>query len=711
MAVIQPYEDKVVAQGALNVQASPADFGAQVGAAVQNVGAGVERVAEAQIQNEITDDVTKVHVKGAQFRQQWNAELEKRINSADPSDPDFAKKFLNDYTESANQLGDSFSTRQGQQTWARISADLGAAFSQQAIAMQGNLAAQNAKNQYNVLSDNLGSIAAQDHTQWRSLIQQGVAAIDDPDGQYARVPKTTRDAFKQALEEQIKFDAAKGFVRRYPNAALGAIPPELRNASQAAVANQPRPGLPPNLNAPVVKPYDQKRIDDLTKQVTQPSPYDDLFKQAGQLYNLDWRELKMRSAAESSINPNATNGVSHGIMQMTDETAKSLGVDLRDPKAAIFGAAKLIAQYRTQAGGDMVKVDKMYYGGPSGSGWGANTNQYAANLAATRQAIGLGSAVPPEAFQPSPAAQTGASQDWKKPSTGIDFIDSLPADKFFQVITEAEHYQRAYDSQSERERMEQRRQKEERQQAVMDSFTQRIINPTAENGGRTNEIEIVSHPDLDAAQKQHMITYMKSWEEHKMDAQRTKSDPAVFNDLYKRINAPDGDKTKLYDPQPIYDALRDRKVSPPDYERLMGSLRSLKDGSGGGFQKDMNTAMGHAWRALQSNTVVQAMEMASPGIAADVMYRFQQDAEKQADELRRQNKDPRVLLDPAGRDYILAPGKLARFMPGGNAVTGQAAAKAAAQGAASLPSYKDYDTLPKGASYTDPQGNIRVKGN
>ena len=140
---------------------------------------------------------------------------------------------------------------------------------------------------------------------------------------------------------------------------------------------------PPNLGASFVKPYDQGRIEQVARRVQQPSPYDQYFEEAAKQYGLDPRELKMRAAVESSLDPRAVSqDGAKGLMQFMPATAKQWGVtDPSDPRQAIFGAAKMISTYRNQAAGDMTVVDKKYYGGANGSegnGWGPNTNQYAA---------------------------------------------------------------------------------------------------------------------------------------------------------------------------------------------------------------------------------------------------------------------------------------------------------------------------------------------
>jgi membrane-bound lytic murein transglycosylase F len=76
--------------------------------------------------------------------------------------------------------------------------------------------------------------------------------------------------------------------------------------------------------------------------------YDDLFQQAADRHNLDWRLLAAMSYQESHWNPRAKSftGV-RGMMMLTRRTAKELGVRNRlDPKQSIDGGADYLVKLR-----------------------------------------------------------------------------------------------------------------------------------------------------------------------------------------------------------------------------------------------------------------------------------------------------------------------------------------------------------------------------
>jgi hypothetical protein len=95
---------------------------------------------------------------------------------------------------------------------------------------------------------------------------------------------------------------------------------------------------------------------------------------------------------------------------------------------------------------------------------------------------------------------------------------------------------------------------------------------------------------------------------------------------------------------------------------------------------------------------------AMPEQAADAAYRFEMDMEAQIAAYRKENKDPRVLLDPLAREYLLKPERISAFMiPTG---------KALADGAAKAPGGPiGRDNVKPGEVYADAQGIRRVRSN
>lgn len=674
MAQINTYTDRVTAQGQMNAQADGNAFGANVGAAVANVGSAGMDYAKALHENQVQEEVTNIHVEMAKKRAEWTQQLETMTNETKPGDQSLAPRVMEGLQQQFEQLAPMAKTREGQALMARMSSDMTAVFGSQAIARQAHLNGEFAKEQVLTLNRDLGGTALKDYTQWESLSKQADLAVDDPKGRFSNLSQAQREEMRRSIKDNIMFNAARGFARQNPNAVLGSVDPklqgEIQNAVSGPAAQPPAPGMPPNLNASVVKPYNQARISDNTKLVNDPSKYDQYFTDAAQLYNLDPRELKMRAVVESGLKPKSDNGQAQGIMQFTPEMAKSLGINPFDPEASIHAAAKLISDYRQKAGGDMSKVDLMYYGGENKKQWGSNTYQYAANMAAQRQSIGLGSSVAPENFQPPAATRVAEAAGNVSQRTGLPFIDNLPPDKQFQILTEAEHYKQAYQSQSERNRVEREHQERKAQDFQMQSYYSRIIQ-----GQPLTELEVVSNDTLKFDQKKHIIDTMRQRTNELAADATTRPHPEKVKELTLAIHAADGDPTKTYSDAPIWEAYKNGELNLHETESLVQRVNGLKDPSGNAFYKQVKTVEDHVWRAIQANPQLQGKEMTSPGTSAAVAYQFSQALDARIADYRKQNKNPAILFDPNSPDYVLKPGFLQSYIPMGGAAPAAPAAQ------------------------------------
>lgn len=71
MAVIQQYEDRTVAQGQINSQAAPEDFGAGLGASIRQVGDVGMSIAERMHENDVMDEVTLAHQLASKKHVEW----------------------------------------------------------------------------------------------------------------------------------------------------------------------------------------------------------------------------------------------------------------------------------------------------------------------------------------------------------------------------------------------------------------------------------------------------------------------------------------------------------------------------------------------------------------------------------------------------------------------------------------------------------------
>ncbi|VWC96062.1 hypothetical protein BLA39750_02233 [Burkholderia lata] len=425
---IPTYTSQVTPQGGINAEATPADFGSQVGAATEQLGQGVGRAGDFAWRLEQDQGTVWAYEAASKSFAGMKQQFRDKVNSLDPNDPEFSSKvgsLTNDLSSQIDQQTQALQDSAPSHSAARIVAKLSAFNSRDLLnygmgeqsrltgAYTGKLVSDGMKSDQDSIAADpsdanfnrimttrmamIGSLSTVDPTmkmKWQSDFQHGLALT-----QVQTMAATNPNAFLSSVDAQGGHTTIHGTVR-------GAVPGGA-------------PTLPQDFGADTVKPYSAARIQSIASMTSTPSAYDDMFKAAAAKYGLDWQDLKMRGAVESGLNPNAVgpqtpNGQSVGIMQIERGNAARAGIDPTNPQQSIDWAAKQLAGYQQAAGGDASTVDKTYYGGENTAQWGKNTNQYAANLAAVRAAI-------------NPGAQAGADVPQVQPLTDSQIDASKPS--------------------------------------------------------------------------------------------------------------------------------------------------------------------------------------------------------------------------------------------------------------------------------------------
>lgn len=410
-----------------------------------------------------------------------------------------------------------------------------------------------------------------------------------------------------------------------------------------ATGRAPAGPLPQNYNADTVKPYSQQQIDSIVAQVKAPSQYDSIINTAATKYGIDATDLKMRLVAESGLRPDAVSSQgAKGIAQLTDDTAKSLGVDPMNPAQAIDGAARLIVRAQSGNTTDRSAVDRAYYGG-SPAAQGPNTDQYVSNLGAVRNNLYGPNAGAPltadelEGKRADIEAQARSLAESRKPG------DPVYADR---VVAEA-------DKNLSRQIQDIRGQDY--------SNMQTVLNATIK-GGFQSSSEL--SPELQATYAHLTMQDQASVNKVMRDNQRaasgefTPSDPKVFNDAQNRINLPAGDPNRLTDPSQITPLIA-HGLSFSDANKLIGEMKDLNSPATNPFMKQVNGVKQDAHRMLTINPSA----LLYPQYAEEASYRFGFALDRQIASMRAAGKDPSVLFDPSSPQYALLPSRVMSFMP------------------------------------------------
>jgi hypothetical protein len=398
-ARIDPYTQQISANGSINSQATPDDFGAQIGRGAEQLASGLDTMGNTL--NAIDQDQGRIWAATAvsQKELQLQNDFQQRVNSLDPQDPEYPAKIQSitsdqqaAYAQGQQDLMDqapgksarkfvgyhmASATLRGTDLAMRTQAQLNGQYT-------SNLVAQGQKADEDVLA------ASPDDGTFTTLLKKNADML----GGLTTISPTDKLNLHQKFVNDLSNVQVVSQMSKDPQAFLTAVNVQggVTTIRGVQVGGVPA-GPVANLGADTVKPYTSSNIGSIVQKVQAASEFDPIFQAAGQRFGVSPSELKLRAVAESGLDPNASSGQADGIMQISPAKAKELGIDPKDPAQAINAAAQLLARYQSSAGGDMSKVDQMYYGGEDAKSWGPNTNQYAANLGAVRGAL-TGASVP-----------------------------------------------------------------------------------------------------------------------------------------------------------------------------------------------------------------------------------------------------------------------------------------------------------------------------
>lgn len=399
---VPTYTQQVTAQGGIGAQASPADFGGQVGQGIQNLGAGFGQASDRAWQLEQDQGTVWAYEATSKAFAGLQQTFRGQVNSLDPNDPQFPDKVgklssdLNDQIEQqVQQLQDSAPSHSAARVVAKLAAFNSRSLVQYGMAEQARLSgAYTGKLVEDGMKSDQDSIAGDPSDQnFARVLTQREAMI----GSLNTVDPAMKMRWQAQLQHDLGVTQVQTLAATNPQAFLSTMGAQggvttIRGATKGAVPGGPSFSLPENFGADTVKPYDVSRVQQLVNQVRQPSQFDPLINAAAAKYGVSAQDLKMRLAAESglqagAVGPVTPNGQSVGIAQITRANAAKAGIDPTNAAQSIDWAANQLSQYQQSAKGDPGTVDKLYYGGTDQAMWGPNTNQYAANLAAVRSAL------------------------------------------------------------------------------------------------------------------------------------------------------------------------------------------------------------------------------------------------------------------------------------------------------------------------------------
>lgn len=661
MPRIDQYSNTETPNGGISAQASPADFGSQIGNALDNVGGSLDKVGNEvfRIQDEQGRLQAAIDIEHVKFAaQKWYDEQKAQLDPI--NDPDYANKLdglqdkFTSYLQDTHQeyMNNSpsklyarvFNSHMSTLTWSMsnavrqdIAQSSGAALSAKATelarvgldSIQQDTSPENLERVVNEYKQTVGSIS---------------------------VPGFG-DQHKIAMVEQFQNQAANAFYQSYaakfPEATLGqmglhgyALPP-MKIATTAPVVTKAAGGS--GFSAPIVQ--------------STVAPYASLASTAGGKYGVDPNFLLAQIGAESKGNPNAVSPKgATGVSQFMPKTAAQYGVDVNSASSSIDGQAHYMSDLLQQFGGDYTKAAAAYNWGQGnlakaveryGDKWlqhaPTETQLYVSKIfsslggapTSTLSAQGAEVAEGQTAEQPASGAEQAVEP--KEPTDG-DYIaatpdkmgpmwDRLTPQERVAIGRIAEQGVRANQlSIAQANAAALRAQKAQQEQA-----NQQYLNKFIDGSLTVGDIR--GDQVLTAQQREHWYNAIQA-QNNKED----KTNSGTFSDVYRRIFLPAGDPTKITDPSQLYSYLGNG-LAPRDVQWLVGQMNP-KDKELAEAQKQFFD-LGKSW--LSKSSLLKG----SDPEGENKLYQWNAYVQKQIQiEAAKPNGNPMELLDPYNRRYL-----------------------------------------------------------
>lgn len=639
---IRNYDQQYSEGGQINSQADGNDFGAQIGAAEQDLGnAGYQASEDMQRIAEAKDQVWRSNaVSSYQLQQFQNLQAAK-------TDPDFAKKygadgagFVSSFHDSLDSAGTNLTDTAPSPRSARLLQqqlnDVNTSLIGHAIQFQAETGGAYMKDQVSQMMENDAKLVMQSPGDTAATLDRGKLSI-------AQTPYLTPEQKTEMLrsyEQNIALSAGKGMVLHSPEKVLAAIAPDVLSSFK------PTARVTANTNIPVTNFQPARNVTPATLS------YAPLITSAAAQHGVDPNLLTAQINQESHGQANAVNNndiavtgkPSIGIAQFQPDTAAQYGVtDPTDPKQAIPGMAAYMSDLLHQFGGDYRKALAAYNWGPGNlkDAIGQYGDQWLAHApASTQDYISkiFQTSAPTSGAEQSLAftQQQSATAEPSRAGTNPDWFNKLNWQQQFEIVHEAEQGVRANQVRDSQTLALQKQQREAAQQKEMNGMFDRI-------GAQQNPLTVaeVRQSGLDYQGKEHMLEAI-----NKVTRGENATDPAVFDQLFQRINLPAGDPNKLSDDRALLPYLGNG-VGFEDIQKLRGEMKGRNTPDGAALADLKKNFFSMAKGQIDTSTFIS-----NDPIGKQKYYEFQQNVISTVDKAVRGGADPLELFNPTSKTYL-----------------------------------------------------------
>ncbi len=165
--------------------------------------------------------------------------------------------------------------------------------------------------------------------------------------------------------------------------------------------------------------------------------------------------------------------------------------------------------------------------------------------------------------------------------------------------------------------------------------------------GKASRRSIMDDVTLLPATREHLINVMETRAREGLNAEK-RSNPVVLRNLWMRINAPEGDPSKIYNGDAIFEAVRTNQINVSDASGLNNMVAQQKDENGRTIGTRLGGLMSVVGRALSQDPQFTAQ----PALVAEIQMDYQARVLDKVDQLRKDKKNPGDVFDPTNREYV-----------------------------------------------------------
>lgn len=143
-------------------------------------------------------------------------------------------------------------------------------------------------------------------------------------------------------------------------------------------------------------------------------------------------------------------------------------------------------------------------------------------------------------------------------------------------------------------------------------------------------------------------------------------------------------------------------------DQLVAELQKIKNPDGRDFQQDVHYARNHVRSSMGNSIQGRMLSEIDPGAIDYASLRWYQALTDKIDLYRKEGKETRSLIRADTPDSMVTPAVIQSFLPTAKDMT-SGAAKQAKQTLPKVANDAEFNALPSGAQFVDPQGNVRTK--